>query len=33
MKEAVMDVVVANEVTQDKVSFNTDTNEVFILDK
>ncbi len=33
MKEAVMDVVVANDVARDKVGFNTDTNEVFIIDK
>jgi len=33
MKEAVMDIVVANDVARDKVGFNTDTNEVFIIDK
>ena len=33
MKEAVMDIVVANDVARDRVGFDTDTNEVFIIDK
>lgn len=33
MKKAVMDVVVANDVARNKVGFNTDTKEVFIIDK
>jgi phosphopantothenoylcysteine decarboxylase/phosphopantothenate--cysteine ligase len=33
MKEAVMDIVVANDVARDRVGFETDTNEVFIIDK
>ena len=32
MKEAKMDVVVANDVARDQVGF-TDTNEFFIIDK